>query len=276
VYPLGTKADQWRCPKAMKRVGYLLEQLGRVVEIWRYPVSSVGGERVGSATLSAMGVAGDRQFGLIDAATGKPAAPEKDYRWRKALHLAARSVPDELPEIVFPGGHSFRLGEASLSGVLSEYFGFATGVATYAHIGRGCFPITHHRHQHFPAHLLTTTSLQHLANIGNVEMIDSRRFRPTVLIEVNGGRGFVEQEWIGRRLRLGQINLCAQEETKRCGMTFISQPGVDEDPEILRNILRHNKRNLGIYCSVNGAGEIHIGDDVFIEGGPRRETPCRD
>jgi uncharacterized protein len=253
-----------------------LDQVGRVVEIWRYPVSSVGGERVSSANLSAAGVAGDRQFGLIDAATGMPAAPEKDHRWRKALHLAARSVPDQLPEIVFPHGQTCMLSEASLNSVLSEYFGFAAGVASYAHTGHGGFPVTHYRNQHFPVHLLTTTSLQHLAKIGNIEMIDSRRFRPTVLIEVNGCRGFVEQDWIGRRLRLGQTNLSAQEETKRCGMTFISQPGVDEDPEILRNILRHNKRNLGIYCSIDGAGEIHIGDDVFIEGGPRRETPGRD
>jgi uncharacterized protein len=115
-------------------------------------------------------------------------------------------------------------------------------------------------------HLLTSASLQHLAMLRNVEKIDCRRFRPSVLIEPIGGNGFVEHQWIGRRIHLGQVDLIAQEETKRCGMTFISQPGVDDDPEILRNILGHNGRNLGIYCGVDRGDTIEVGDEVFIEG----------
>jgi uncharacterized protein YcbX len=56
-----------------------LDLVGRVAEIWRYPVSSVGGERITRAELSAVGMEGDRQFGLIDTETGKPAAPERDH-----------------------------------------------------------------------------------------------------------------------------------------------------------------------------------------------------
>jgi uncharacterized protein YcbX len=247
-----------------------LDLVGRVAEIWRYPVSSVGGECVASAELSALGVSGDRQFGLIDTVTNIPAAPEKDHRWRKALHLKARSVPGDLPEIVFPNGHAFAVNEPSLNRVLSDYFGFAAGIATYAHTGRVDFPLTRYRNRHFAAHLLTRTSLQHLAKLGNVEAIDSRRFRPTFLIELSNGSGFIEREWIGCRLRLGGIDLTTQEETKRCGMTFISQSGIAEDPEILRNILRHNKRNLGIYCSIDNVGTINVGDEFFIEDAQRR------
>ncbi len=69
---------------------------------------------------------------------------------------------------------------------------------------------------------------------------------------------------MSKRLRLGAIDLTVREETKRCGITFISQPGLDEDPEILRNILRHNKRHLGIYCSIENTGAIHVGDELFI------------
>lgn len=243
--------------------------VGRVAEVWRYPVSSIGGERMDSARLSAVGIDGDRLFGLIDDATGVPAAPEKDCRWRKALHLAARSGADALPTICFPGGRSYKVNEPGLKSALSDYFGFATAIATYAHSGRTDFPITHYRHQHFPAHLLTTASLRYLAKLGNVDAVDCRRFRPNILIEPNNS-GFVEDQWVGRRLRFGEIDLIAQEETKRCGVTFISQPGIDEDPEILRNILRYNKRNLGIYCAVNSDGMVHVGDEVFIEGGQRR------
>ena len=96
-----------------------------------------------------------------------------------------------------------------------------------------------------------------------MDAIDSRRFRPTVLIEPSKGNGFLEKEWIGRRLRLGEIDVTAPDEAKRCGMTFISQPGLEDDPEILRSILRHNKRNLGIYCSIESVGAIRLDDQLF-------------
>ena len=62
------------------------------------------------------------------------------------------------------------------------------------------------------------------------------------------------------------IELTAQEGTKRCGVVFIAQPGLEEDAEILRSILRLNKRNLGIYCSIDGTGTIELGDELYRRG----------
>jgi MOSC domain-containing protein len=243
-----------------------LRLAGRIIEIWRYPVSSVGGERLSRVNVCPDGVEGDRQYGLIDAATGAPAIPEKDTRWRKALHLEAAHKDSEFPVISFPDGRRCSLNDRSLNEVLTDYFGFGTAVAAYDHTERRYgFPLTHFRHRHFPLHLLTTASLEHLAALGRAGTIDSRRFRPTVLIEVNKESGFVESGWVGRRLRLGSLELMAQEDTKRCGVTFISQPGIEENPEILRDILRNNKRHLGIYCSIDLGGQIELGDEVCVE-----------
>ena len=55
-----------------------MQEIGRVVEVWRYPVSSVSGEMPGSVDVSPEGIAGDRRFGLFERATGKPAAPEQE------------------------------------------------------------------------------------------------------------------------------------------------------------------------------------------------------
>ena len=196
------------------------------------------------ANLSPEGVDGDRQYGLIDAASGLPAVPEKDLRWRKALHLQAASGGELSPSISFPDGQTYSIEDRVLNAALTDYFGFATAVAAYEHtVRRFDFPLTKFRHRHFAMHMLTTASLQYLAKLRQVDAIDSRRLRPTVLIEVEGC-GFVENAWIGRSLCLGTNRLTAQEATKRCGVTFISQPGLVEDPEILRSILRHNNRNL--------------------------------
>jgi uncharacterized protein YcbX len=241
-----------------------------VVEIWRYPVSSVGGERVPDASLTAAGVAGDRQYALMDRASGRPAAPENDARWRKSLQLQARSVAgtcpaESLPVMTFPAGDAYPLNDPALNDVLSDYFGFAVAVGAYANaaIDAG-FPAIRNRYRPSALHLLTTASLGHLAALRQGGAIDSRRFRPTVLIETAEAGGFLENAWIGRRLRLGDIAMTGTEPTKRCGITLISQPGIHEDPEILRTILRHNARNFGIHCAIEAAGSIRLGDELFI------------
>jgi uncharacterized protein YcbX len=243
--------------------------VGRIAEIWRYPVSSLGGERLSDAGLTAAGITGDRQFALVDAATGLPAAPEKHARWRKALHLHAQCAAGALPTITFPDGSCCPVDDMALNGMLSDYFGFATAVAAHQPVvGHPDFPRTAHRDAHFPVHALTTASLNRLAELRQVETVDVRRFRPTVLIETDAV-GFVEKQWIGHNLRIGGgVRLQAIEETTRCGMTFIEQPGVADDPDILRTILRHNRRHLGINCTIDRFGSLREGDDVVLDDLP--------
>lgn len=238
---------------------------GQIAELWRHPVTSVGGERVTVVDLTAEGVEGDRQYGLIDAHDGSPAAPEKEPRWRKALHLGARGSRGGLAQLTFPDGRSYALDDRALNAELTAYFGFAVCVAAYEHTWRrNGFPITRYRHLHFPVHLLTSASLIQLGTFGSSGTPDSRRFRPTALIATES-EGFVENDWIGRRLRLGSVELEAHESSKRCGVTLLSQPGLEEDPELLRNILRHNRRHLGIYCAIETPGVIRIGDGVHVD-----------
>ena len=246
-----------------------MKLIGRIAELWRYPVSSLAGERVASASLTTGGVVEDRLFGLVDGETGLPAAPEKHARWRKALHLQARSVAGQLPTITFPDGTCCPVDDRALDEMLSDFFGFDAVLAAHETIdGYPDFPRTGQRHPHFPVHALTTASLRRLAEVRQTDAVDVRRFRPTVLIETVEASGFVEKNWIGHSLRFGTVGLRAEEETTRCGITFIEQPGVEDDPEVLRSILRHNKRHLGINCTVDAPGTLHVGDEVFIDDTP--------
>lgn len=117
-----------------------------------------------------------------------------------------------------------------------------------------------------PLHLLTSSSLAALASLGGEEAVDSRRFRPTVFLETFGPPGFLETAWLGRRLQIGDVEARVEEETKRCGMTLIPQPGLTENPDSLRTILRYNRRNLGIYCSIEAEGLISLGAEVHLKG----------
>lgn len=209
------------------------------------------------------GIPGDRRYALIDAKSGAAAAPERESRWRPALFLHAVQPPGADPSIVFPDGPIFSIDNPALNARLSDYFGFSVAIGVYQ--PHPVFPLTRHRHPHYAVHLVTTASMAHLAGLVHGGPLDARRFRPTALIETDASGGFVEDGWIGRCLALGEIRLTADEPSKRCGVTFLAQPGLAEEPNILRGILRYNKRHFGIYCSVRRGGTVRAGDELTTE-----------
>ncbi|MBP1853241.1 MOSC domain-containing protein [Rhizobium halophytocola] len=242
-----------------------LDGIGKVLEVWRYPVSSLAGERCETISVSPAGIAGDRRFGLFDQRTGLSAAPEQEPRWRPALFLSATLGEETLPQIWFPDEGPFWLDDSTLQQRLTGYFGFPVAVGAYGGMEDHAdyrFPVISNRYTPEHLHLVTTTSLAHLAAIGAFAELDARRFRPSVLIETQGEGEFVENAWIGKDLRLGAMQVTVTEPTKRCGMTLVAQPEIGEEPNVLRNILRHNKRNFGAYARVSEPGEIAVGDRV--------------
>jgi uncharacterized protein YcbX len=242
-----------------------MREIGRVLEVWRYPVSSVSGEMPGTVSVSLAGVTGDRRFGIFEIATGRPAAPEREPKWRPALHLSSTHFDQSLPIISFPNGASFSLDDPSLPGRLTSYFGFEVGIAAHPGLAAGIewlFPIIPGRYAAAPLHLVTTASLSALSAVTGLTSVDRRRFRPSVLIETDD-EGFVENGWLAQTVTIGSVRTEVSERTRRCGMTMIAQPALDEEPDLLRVILRHNARSLGVYANPLGEGNIAVGDKVY-------------
>jgi len=240
--------------------------VGTVEQIWRYPVSSLGGETLTSAQLKPAGIPGDRTWCVVDADTQMPAAPERDPRWRPALFLKSR-LRGALPEIGFPDGEWQSLDNDALARRLEEHFRFPVEVLRYSagvqdKESDTRFAINHYEPS--PVHLLTTGSLDHLANLMAAGHGDVRRFRPNILLRTEAKNEFVERLWIGRDLRVASTVFRATEETKRCGMTLIAQPGLPDDPDVLRTVVRHNKRNLGAYLTVETPGTVRVGDRASL------------
>lgn len=106
-----------------------LELLGTIREIWRYPVSSMGGEQLTSVEINNGGI-GDRIWCIVDAVTGQPAAPEKEGRWRPILFLQSR-LRSDIPEIGFPEGEWISIEDAKIAMRLSTHFGFDVAARPY-------------------------------------------------------------------------------------------------------------------------------------------------
>jgi uncharacterized protein YcbX len=115
----------------------------------------------------------------------------------------------------------------------------------------------------FPIHLLTTASLDTLAQLHPASAWDVRRFRPNFVIETEA-EGFVENHWCGRTLRLGELVLSCAMPTVRCGMTTHAQAELPKDPAVLRAIVRDAGQNLGIYARVVHPGRVTVGEAVEL------------
>jgi len=114
-------------------------------------------------------------------------------------------------------------------------------------------------------HLLTSASLAAMAAANPAAQWDVRRFRPHLLLETPPGmQGLVEQGWVGRTLRIGEVVLEISAPTPRCGMTTRLQDDLPFDRTILRTIVKEGAQNLGVGAHVRVAGKARAGDLVEL------------
>jgi len=97
--------------------------VGVVAALWRFPVKSMGGERLREAEFTSTGVLGDRAFALIDVETGKVASAKSVRLFSvlldcKAAFVAPVRPGHDLPavQITLPGGRIVRSDDAEDAG----------------------------------------------------------------------------------------------------------------------------------------------------------------
>jgi uncharacterized protein YcbX len=232
-----------------------MSELGRIEQLWRYPVKSFLGEPLGSARLDGRGVEGDRLFAVRDA-RGKFGSGKTTRRFQQidGLFRFQAAWGDGVPEIVFPGGRQISGADPRVHAVLSEELGQPVTLAREAGVS------------HFdagPVHLVTTASLRWLgALLGPA--VDARRFRPNLVVDAPGDRP-VEQAWRGALLRIGAgVELRVTDPTVRCVMVGFAQPGVEADPRVLRVLAAHAGACFGVYADVVTPGTVALGDAVTL------------
>jgi len=244
-------------------------QVGKVIELWRYPVSSVGGEQIGALEASPDGVPRERDFGIVDAQTGAVADPGREERWRAALTVRARINGDGETELCTPASAWMSAMNLNLRSALADHFGFPVEIRPYAdrHSAPAGYdgPFAGNRYQPSALHMLTTASITELKRLHPDGNPDRRRFRPNMVVEMDAMEGsFPETEWLGRALRVGDLTMQVTDPTRRCGLTVLGQDDLPYDPEILRQLVRKNDRNIGVYCQPDRIGVIKAGDAVHL------------
>lgn len=131
-----------------------------------------------------------------------------------------------------------------------------------------------------PLHILTTATLRRLQREAPEVSFDAQRFRPNILLDTDTD-GFVEQEWGGATLRIGDTSLAITFPTPRCVMpTLAQQPeGITNDRRVLQTIARHNMLAvdafgegalacLGVYGDPVVTGPLSVDAAVTLLGSP--------
>lgn len=115
-------------------------------------------------------------------------------------------------------------------------------------------------------HVLTTSTLDALRELNPRSRFEPRRFRPNLIIDTGGQKGFVENDWIGKTIAIGpEVRIQVTRPCLRCVMTTLSQGDLPKDPEILKTAARHNEIRVGAYASVVQTGTIRVGDILTVD-----------
>lgn len=237
-----------------------------ITELWRYPVSSLGGEILPAARLDARGVSGDRIWGLVDAADGSVASPDSERRWRIVAGIRTRLAPSGL-EMNAVGDDWLRVPSPQADAAASRVAGFPVRFSplapTMAAIEEGQVAPRYDRGH---LHILTTASLAALeALVEPQSKVDVRRFRPNIVVDTGpDARGFVEQDLIGRTIAIGNARVLVSEPCSRCSFTAIAQRELPFAKEILHAIAKHGGGGFGVLATVLEPAEIWPGDPLVL------------
>jgi uncharacterized protein YcbX len=166
--------------------------------------------------------------------------------------------PDE--ENYDPDGHRDEVVEAELGAAFFNARGLPSAVA------EGSF------FDLFPLSVLTTSSLDHFAELEPETDFDVRRFRMNVIVDTPAS-GFVENDWPGHSLAIGDgVQLGVALPDPRCVMPSLAHDDLARDPRILKALARHNRIDVagamfpcaGVYAVAEATGTIRKGDDVGL------------
>ena len=260
----------------------MMEMVGRVESLWRYPVKSLAGAEVPRAFLGFAGVYGDRLYAFANTAapagfpflTGRN-RPEMLLYQSFYRHPEAAETPPNLAEseklmpglasvygtrdqlavdVRTPSGHVLAIDDPALA---AELRGTVAGDARLIRSDRAqvdCRPIS----------LISTQTVAQIgAEVGMA--MDQRRFRANINVDLSAAGGFGEDAFVGRVLRIGATAVVAVTgRDPRCKMITIDPATALLSPEIMRGVKNGHDGMAGVYGAVLVEGIVRTGDAITL------------
>ncbi|MBM2618837.1 MOSC domain-containing protein [Actinoplanes sp. LDG1-06] len=98
------------------------------------------------------------------------------------------------------------------------------------------------------------------------EPVPMTRFRPNLVVA--GAPAWAEDDWLGQRLRIGDVTFRAAKSCARCLVTTIDQETGEKGRQPLRILGRHRRFDDGLLFAINlipdMSGVVRLGDPVVV------------
>jgi uncharacterized protein YcbX len=235
--------------------------IGRVAEIWRYPVKSMRGERLPAVELRWTGIAGDRQFGFVRLRdrsrfpwlTGRNVPRLVLYEPRYADGNDPRNSP---LNVLTPDGQDYDIWDPGLTAQIAE---IADEPVQLLRLGRGALD------QH-PVSVISTATLHRLSTKFGSE-VNPRRFRMNIVIEVDPEMD--DSDWVGASLVFGRTGqgpiIRIDEPDTRCVMITIDPETAERDPKVAELVRENFANQIGHYGAPITLGRIAVGEPIYLQ-----------
>ena len=238
---------------------------GRVLQVWRWPVKSMGGEQVRSMRVDARGAGGDRTHAVLHEHKGewKPLTAREAPRllaWRAGYPFApdAGLDPEHPPYAVVTspdGEHAYAWEDPRLRTALTRDLG------REVRLRRDVAGI-----QDLERSLLITSEASRAALSAELGRdLDLRRFRPNFHLELDGAAPWAEHGWEGGTMRFaGGVVVRLLHPCERCAIPTRDPDTQQKSPELLRHLARQHDTLFGINARVLQSGRIAAGETITI------------
>jgi uncharacterized protein len=258
--------------------------IGRVESVWRYPVKSMRGEDLPNAFAGFAGVYGDRVYAFRSsaAAAGFPYLTAREQqlmlrcraRYRHPERMAAppnlaaaaaigpgitplnAEAADLTLDVILPSGEILGVDDPRLIERLCERQreGLRLSLIRSERALTDCRPIS----------LISLQTARQLSDEVGVRL-DTRRFRANVYVDLEAGKGFAENAWVGRRLRIGaKTEVAVLERDPRCKMITLDPETGEANPDVMRCVAREHDGTAGVYAAVLVEGTVRPGDPIAL------------
>jgi len=236
-----------------------MQSVGVIHELARYPVKSMQGEALPSAALTLQGFADDRRYAFVQTAS------RSSFPW-----FTARELPELLyyrTSVENPGTSEVAVKVATAHGENWPIESDDLRKALEARSGRSLFLLQDYRGSYdvAPVSLISRQTVARIAKESGTKE-NSWRFRPNLLIDLEGAGAVDELQWVGKTLRIGSVaRIAVTEVDQRCVMITLDPATGQSSPEILKCVVQNHGKSAGIYATVLTPGEVRVGDPILLE-----------
>src|SRR5579863_6268473 len=206
-----------------------LSELGKIANIWTYPVKSLHRVEHDVVAVQEDGLAGDRRAALY--VNSEHARNGKTYRGKENNHLHMIVEPDQ-----------------------ARNSAESRGVDVEVRAGERYF-------DEGAVSLILDRWIEEVERALE-KPLDPLRWRPNFY--VRSFAIFKEEDLVGKHVALGSVVLVVRKPIGRCVTTTYDQITGESDPDVLGFVARERDNRMGVYCDVERPGDVRRGDAVRV------------